>query len=87
MGYEHAQSQRHAGSVSECFWGWRGVPQVLGIQLWRYHSQYDASAVTGKAQGQREILNYIKLDTQKIQKNNGKTWTKVYGKCKKHFEN
>lgn len=52
-GCEPAQSQRRAGSVSECFWGWKEVPQVPGTQLWWYHSQYDASAATRKVQQQR----------------------------------
>lgn len=48
-----AQSQTRVGSVSECFWGWRGALRAPGTQLWRCHSQCVASAAAGKDQEQQ----------------------------------
>lgn len=77
MGYEHAQSQRHAGSVSECFWGWKGEPQVLETQLWQYRSQYDAFAVTGKAEGAGETCIRYRIILKKQILKYRKTMTKL----------
>lgn len=50
-GCERARRQRRAGSGSGCFWGWRGVPRVLGTQWSQCRSQCAASSVAGEAQG------------------------------------